>query len=155
MRKTIYLIAFLLFVDNAVAQTKEETEEWIIKQSEMNSPLLKYRIEGDEMVSEVSFGPGAATMGSMPVQKAISISKITRITYVHTDKYLSYSLMCDSPCAYLLDEPDEKRSKFLFEIYRKLDSSFPPRMNKALLHLVKLHGGKASIAKQEAPKEAF
>jgi hypothetical protein len=145
----------MLFSGAVAAQTLDETKAWIIQQGNMNTPLLKYFMEGGELVSEASFGPGAGALGAMPVQKAIPIGKITRVTYVHTEKYLSYSLMCNAPCAYLLEEPDEKQPKFLFEIYRKLDASFPARMNKALLHLIKLHGGKATIIKQEAPKEAF
>jgi hypothetical protein len=155
LKRIVWTFGLLLFAVSAIAQTREETEAWILQQGNMNTPLLRYYIERGELVSEASFGPGAGSMGARPVQKAIPIGRITHITYVRTDKYLSYSLMCDTPCSYLLDEPDEKPPKFLFEIYRKLDASFPARMNKALLHLIRLHGGSATIVKQGASKEAF
>lgn len=148
-------VGLLLCSISAHAQTKAETEAWILKQGEMNTSLLTYRIEGGELVSEVSLGPGAAAMGASTVSKAIPIREITRIAYVHTEKYLSYSLMCDRPCVYLIEEPDEKQPRFLFEIYRKLDASFPPRMNKALLKLVEQHGGKARLIPMSVEKEPF
>lgn len=153
--KAACFFGLMLVSISAAAQTKTETEAWILKQSEMNTPLLKYRIEGDELVSEASFGPGAATMGASVVGKAIPIREITRIAYVHTEKYLSYVLMCDKPCAYLIEEPDEKQARFLFEIYQKLDASFPPRMNKALLKLVEHHGGRAKLVRMQLEKEPF
>lgn len=154
MKKWIGAFVFFIWATHAVAQpSKDETEGWILKQAEINTPGLSYTIEGDEFVSRLSFG-GPAGLGS-DVQKAIPISKVTQIQYIHTDKYISYILMCNEPCAYLLAEPEEKQSKFLFEIYRKLDEKFAERMNKALLHLIKLHGGNAKISKQAPPKEAF
>lgn len=154
-RNTAWILGLLFFSLASAAQTKEETAEWILKQSEINTPLLKYGIEGGEFVSEVSFGPGADAMGASAVRKAIPIREISRITYVHTDRYLSYSLMCDRPCAYLIDDPDQKQPKFLFEIYRKLDASFPPRMNKALLKLIEQHGGKAKLLQVRPATEPF
>ena len=150
---TLCLLSFLSI--NAMAQTKEETESWIIKQSELNPQEIKHSIEGDVFISKVTMVNGIGGLGGDPVEKGIPISQITKIVYTHTNEYLSYTMTCDKPCAYLLDEPDEKRPKFLFEIYKKFDSSYVPRMNKALLHLVKLHGGKAKIVKAEAIKEAF
>lgn len=140
---------------NATAQTKEETEAWIIKQSELNPQEIKHSIEGDVLISKVTMVNGIGGLGGEPVEKGIPISQITNIVYTHTNEYLSYTMTCDKPCAYLLEEPDEKRPKFLFEIYKKLDSSYAARMNKAMLHLIKLHGGKAKIIKAEASKEAF
>jgi hypothetical protein len=150
---TLCLLSF--FSINAMAQTKEETEAWIIKQSELNPQEIKHNIEDDVFISKVTMVNGIGGLGGEPVEKGIPISQITNIVYTHTNEYLSYTMTCDKPCAYLLDEPDEKRPKFLFEIYKKFDSSYVQRMNKALLHLVKLHGGKAKIVKAEAPKEAF
>lgn len=156
MKKFTWSLILALLATHALAQqTKEETESWILKQTEVNAAGLKYTIEGDAFVSHMSFGPGAEIYGASAVQKAILLSRVTHITYVHTEKYLSYSLMCDDACAYTLDEPDAKQPKFLFEIYRKLDADFPTRMNKALLHLIKLHGGNAKITKESATKEAF
>ena len=150
---TLCLLSFLSI--NATAQTKEETEAWIIKQSELNPQEIKHSIEGDVLISKVTMVNGIGGLGGEPVEKGIPISQITNIVYTHTNEYLSYTMTCDKPCAYLLEEPDEKRPKFLFEIYKKLDSSYAARMNKAMLHLIKLHGGKAKIIKAEALKEAF
>lgn len=153
--KIICCLMLALLASQLMAQqTKKETESWILKQAEINAPGLSYTIEGDEFVSRMSYG-GPAGLGIDDVQKAISISKITQVQYVHTDKYLSYIFTCNEPCAYLLAEPERKQLNFLFEIYRKVDAEFPARMNNALLHLIKLHGGNAKISKQEQPKEAF
>lgn len=150
---TICLLSFLSL--NAMAQTKEETEAWILKQTEANPSEIKHSIEDDVLISKVTMLNGIGGLGGEPIEKGIPISQITKIVYTHTNKYLSYTMTCDKPCAYLLDEPDEKRPKFLFEIYKRLDSSYVPRMNKALLQLVTLHGGKAKLTKAEASKEAF
>lgn len=155
MKFLITLCFLTLFSVSATAQTKEETEAWIIKQTEVNPREIKHSIEGDVLISKVTMLNGIGGLGGEPVEKAIPISHITKIVYTHTNEYLSYTMTCDKPCAYLLDEPDEKRPKFLFEIYKKLDTSFAARMNKALLHLVKLHGGKAKIVKAQIQKEAF
>ncbi len=155
MKFLITLCLFSFLSINAMAQTKEETESWILKQTEVNPSEIKHSIEGDVLISKVTMVNGIGGLGGEPVEKGIPISQITSIVYTHTNEYLSYTMTCDKPCAYLLDEPDEKRPKFLFEIYKKLDSSYVPRMNKALLHLVKLHGGKAKIVKAVASKEAF
>lgn len=147
------LLSFLSVT--AMAQTQEETETWILKQTEVNPREIKHSIEGDVLISKVTMVNGIGGLGGEPVEKGIPISQITNIVYTHTNEYLSYTMTCDKPCAYLLDEPDEKRPKFLFEIYKKLDPGYVPRMNKALLNLVKLHGGKAKMVKAEAQKEAF
>jgi hypothetical protein len=155
MKLITILFLFMILSIRAIAQTKEETESWILKQTEVNPSEIKHTIEGDLLISKVTMLNGIGGLGGEPVEKGIPISQITNIVYTLTNEYLSYTMTCDKPCAYLLDEPDEKRPKFLFEIYKKFDSSYVPSMNKALLHLVKLHGGKAKLAKAEAPKEAF
>ncbi|MDO9437314.1 hypothetical protein [Hydrogenophaga sp.] len=147
----------LSLVTAASAQSREDTHAWILEQSlAMNPPNLTYRIEGGEFMSEVSLGAGASSLGATPVQKAIPLNQVTRITVTQTDRYLSYGLSCDKPCAYLVDEPSNRQDRFLFELYRKVDAGFPARMNKALLHLVKLHGGRATaVTTQAAPKPTF
>ncbi len=152
------LAALALFVAaGASAQSREDTHAWILEQSRgMNPPNLQHRIEGGELISSVSLGGGASVMGAPPVEKAVPLDRVTRITLTQTDRYLSYAFYCDQPCAYLLDEPSNKQDRFLFELYRKVDASYPPRMSKALLHLVKLHGGRATVVTpQAAPKSTF
>jgi hypothetical protein len=153
IKKLVVSLLFTFVAFNAVAQTKEETEAWIIKQTEVNPYALKHSIEGDELISHLTMP--SFNIGDPPIQKAIPISQVTTIAYTHTNEYLSYTMTCDLPCAYLLDEPHLKRPKFLFEIYKKFDASYVPRMSKALLNLVKLHGGKAKIVKAEVVKEAY
>lgn len=155
MKFFITLCLFSFFSISAIAQTKEDTEAWVLKQTEANPKEIKHSIEGDVLISKVTMVNGIGDLGGEPIEKGIPISQITNIVYTHTNEYLSYTMTCDKPCAYSLDEPDEKRPKFLFEIYKKLEASYVPRMNNALLHLVKLHGGKAKLAKAEASKEAF
>ena len=122
---------------------KKKLKLGLLNKLKLNPQEIKHSIEGDVLISKVTMVNGIGGLGGEPVEKGIPISQITKIVYTHTNEYLSYTMTCDKPCAYLLDEPDEKRPKFLFEIYKKFDSSYVPRMNKALLHLVKLHGGKA------------
>ena len=136
----------------ATAQTREETEAWILEQAAGNRFELQHAIEEGQFISRLTL-PGI--MRDTTIEKAIPIDKVTRITVVHTRRYLSYSLMCDEPCAYLLDEPELKQPRFLFEIYVELDASFPPRMNTALLHLIKLYGGKAQIEKAKVAAQPF
>lgn len=140
----------------AQAQSLEETRNWIIRQSEMNPPHLRHYFEDGELVSEVSLGPGASSLGAPPVLKAVELKQVTRITYVQTARYLSYSLFCDQPCAYLVDEPNRRSTKFLFELYRQVGDDYPPRMSKALQQLVKLHGGRTvPVTREPAAREAF
>ena len=148
---TVFLLS--TYSSAAIAQTLAETEAWIIEQTKVNPYQLKHSIVGDELISITTVGSDMITGG--PVQKAIPISQVTTIAYTHTNEYLSYTMTRDNPCAYLLDEPEELRPKFLFEIYTKLDASYVPRMNKALQHLIKLHGGKSKVVKAAAVKEVF
>lgn len=155
--KVVFVAWALVLSIGAAAQSREETHAWILEQSRaMNPPHLSHRIEEGELISELSLGGGASVMGAAPVQKAVPLNRVSRITLTQTDRYLSYAFYCDQPCAYLLDEPSSRQDRFLFELYRKVDPSYPPRMNKALLHLVKLHGGKATaVTPLAAPKPAF
>lgn len=147
-----FLLAGLVFSAATTAQTREETEAWILEQAAGNRYELQHVIEEGQFISRVTL---RGLVGETTIAKAIPIHKVTRITFVHTRDYLSYSLMCDEPCAYLLDEPESKRPKFLFEIYVALDSSFAPRMNAALLHLIKSYGGKARIERARVAAQPY
>lgn len=152
MRRILVVILICFFSSTAMSQTKSETESWIIKQTERNPFEIKHFIQNGLLISQITMASG---FGFVPIEKAIPISQITNISYTHTNEYLSYTMTCNTDCAFLLDDSNVKRQKFLFEIYYNFDASFVPRMNKALLHLVKLHGGKATIVKAEPIKEAF
>ena len=153
IKKTISLLLLLTLVYHAMAQSRQETEDWIINQTKVNPYGLKHRIEGNELISRLELP--SVTIGGGIIEKAIPIGQITTIAYTHTNEYLSYTLSCNVPCSYLMESPEIKRPKFLFEIYSKLDASYVQRMNNALLHLVKLHGGQAKVVKAAVPKQPF
>ena len=150
------ILLFFVFTITAVAQTREETEAWIIKQAKFNlEGRLKYAIEGDELISRLTLPYG---MGGETIQKSIPINQIKSISFTHTHEFLSYSLICNKPCVSQFNgntQSEDMKPRFLFEIYKKLDSSFLPRMDKALLKLIELHGGKAKIVQQKPEKETF
>lgn len=55
MFKQIIGLVFLCILSaNAQSQTKEETEAWIIKQTQVNPYQLKHTIEGDELISHTT-----------------------------------------------------------------------------------------------------
>lgn len=165
VHQCVGLLAGVLWVCAALAQSREETEDWIIKQTQPNlvdanavGLSLTYAIEDDRLVRRVEF---PVVAGGGISQMSIPISRINRIEYVYTDRYLSYSLICATACVEAFsqggaDTPETGDKRRLpFEIYRKLDSSFPSRMHKALLTLVERHGGKAEIVKAAPKKEPF
>ena len=88
MTKT-FLSALLLVVvaSNSIAQTKEQTEAWIIQQTEMNPYAMKPIIEGHELISRITMA--SVTVGGETIQKAIPINLVTTIAYTHTSEYLS------------------------------------------------------------------
>jgi hypothetical protein len=151
---TVLLIS-LLFTTAIAAQTKEETTAWIIRQTEVNRAELKHSIVDGVLISHVNLGMNVGGLFGGAIEKGIPIGQVTGIVYTHTPEYLSYTMTCNKPCAYLLEEPDAMRPKFLFEIYKNLDAAYVERMNKALTHLVKLHGGHATPKKAAASKETF
>lgn len=153
----IRVLALLLALGHGAvsAQTRSETEAWIIEQCADNVAGLSYSIAGDDLVRRLRLP--SSPLGAGVVQQSIPIRRITRIEVVHTERYLSYSLSCDEPCVDHLaqgiaDDGPPRRSVLLFEIYRRLDASYPPRMTKALLKLVELHGGRAQVFAKPKPK---
>jgi hypothetical protein len=100
--------------------------------------------------------------GADVVNKSIPLASIKRMSFLHTDKFLSFSLMCEDECAHQINtdysgkfQSERRSKKFLFEIYKPFDKSFPPRMQKALVHLIALHGGKVKMVPHDAEKQAF
>ena len=159
------IIASTLVTFPAIAENKETMASWIIRQTEIDSippnspaPGLSYAISGEELHRRVEF-PTLAGGGT--VQMSIPIQQISRIEYLYTERYLAYSLSCTNNCvkttrqggaaAPITSEP----RKLLFEIKRKLDPDFPPRMHQALLKLIELHGGKARLMPLYLPRTVF
>lgn len=158
---TLLLLALSVFSAPTSAQTKEATEAWIIEQSADNIAGLSYEIDGDTLKSVYEY-PSLGSAGGGTTERTVQLRDVKTISMVHTDTALSFKLVCETDCTYVVNndsngkfEAEAKHKGFLFEIYRKLDKSYPPRMQKALLHLVKLHGGDAKIVAPVIKKEAF
>ncbi len=158
MKKFLYLLALLPAL--VMAQTKEETEKWILAQaSGQYSMGLSYDIQGGEWSRKLA--PLAMSSGNSH-KNTIEIKDITTVSFLHTDKFMSFKFTCPDECVYTVTTTssdkfvsDAKGNSFLFEIYSKLDPSMLPRMQKAILHLIELNGGKAKMVAYQKPKEAF
>jgi hypothetical protein len=163
MKKLLCLLALLsaLAPASVAAQTKEETEKWISAQARENYSLgLSYVIEGGEWTRKLK---PTTMIGSGETHKnTVQIKDITTVTFLQTDKFMSFKFTCQDDCVYSVTTnssdkfvSDKKDNSFLFEIYEKLDASMLPRMQKAILHLIELNGGKAKMVAYQKPKEAF
>lgn len=159
MKKLLYLLALLPAL--AMAQTKEDTEKWILAQN-ANSTIrsLSYTIEKGEWVRTLQ--PFTMIGSQNTTKNTIQIKDIKTITVLHTDKFMSFQFNCPDDCAYSVTTSgsdkfvsDARSNSFLFEIYSKLDDSMLPRMQKAILHLIELNGGKAKMVPYQKPKETF
>jgi hypothetical protein len=163
MKKLLWLLAVLAALAPAwvAAQTKEETEKWILTQTDNNTiRSLSYKIENGEWIRKLEpftmIGDGKTT------KNTIQIKDIKTVSVLHTEKFMSFEFTCPEDCAYSVTTnssdkfvSDEKGNRFLFEIYGRLDASMLPRMQKAILHLIELNGGKAKMVANQKPKEAF
>jgi hypothetical protein len=153
--KKILLMLWLL-PTFALAQSKAETEKWILAQSEKYYNLgIHYSIDGDDLIREM------AAYGQK-YKFTIPIKQVKTISIEHTDKYLSFKLMCEDDCAYIVTTDDNdkfvsdaKSKSVAYTIFEKLDQSLVPRLQKAFLNLVATHGGKAKMVPHKAAKEAF
>ena len=82
--KSIAILCLFSFLSmTALAQTQEETEAWILKQTEVNPREIKHSIEGDVLISKVTMVNGIGGLGGEPVEKGIPISQLTNIIYTH------------------------------------------------------------------------
>jgi thiamine pyrophosphokinase len=156
MSKFIILAVAVLLASTGIvaAQTKEDTVAWLIKQTTQNSSDLTHSVEDGVLESHVTLAGGIGGLAD-PISKGIPLGKVTDIVLTQTEKYVSFTLKCNTPCAYLLQSPELKRDKFLFEIYGNFDSTYSLRLQTALLHLVKLHGGNAKVRNGPLQKEPF
>jgi hypothetical protein len=161
LMNTLIFSLVLIAPMTSYAQSKAETETWLIEQSRENTQGLSYKMEDDQLMSVLEL-PSLGTYGGGEVHRTVNLAAVKTVSMVHTDEYLSFKLMCETDCVYQVVndrdgkfESEDKRKNFLFEIYRKLDKSYPPRVQKALLHLIKLSGGNAKIVAPQKPKEPF
>jgi hypothetical protein len=162
--KALHIVLLsLLPIATLQAQSLEETQSWILEQDRNNLTDLSHSIEDGEFISTLRM-PSLGSAGGGEVKRSVPLAQIKTISYVHTDEYLSFVLQCaqGDACVYQVVndsdgnfESEERREKLLFELYKKLDASFPKRMEKALLHLIKLSGGSAKAVPFVKKKEAF
>jgi hypothetical protein len=154
MKILLLLVALLPF--SAFAQTKEETAEWIVsKANESYNYGASYAISEGDLTVKMSASDSR-------FERTIPISSIKTVSMVHTDDYMTFVLKCDDDCVYLVEtdlndkfKSDSYKGVLMIEMYRKVDASLGPRMQKALLHLVELHGGKATVTPYQPKKETF
>lgn len=99
---------------------------------------------------------GIAIVGVLDLKLNLQDAREKRVRNLcKTQACLSNTITCNSPCANLLDEPETMRPKFLFEIPKIVNAGYVARMNKALAHLVKLHGGHTTPVNAATAKEGF
>ena len=174
MKKNILLLVLIPTV--FFAQNKEETEKWLMFQNiTYYDAHTSYEIKGDFLSSKWSFR-------DFTHLNNISIKAIKEISYEHTDKYLALYLKCNKDCAMFMSvnsdyvEPKNTTPKsvrdipkgddltnkdvkmsdtFLWSLTGKVDKSMIPRVQKALLHLIELNGGKAKLVAYKPKKQAF
>lgn len=155
--KNILLLFTLIFlsVDIAFSQTRKETEDWIIEK--FNSYRRPENIENQlEIADGILYHYNATTKLAMRVPikdiKEIEIKQeswgdgdfwVNIYLYTDTNKMAMKSFSKYSPDEYYNITPDTKThiplsNKFYY-------GKMFPRMEKALLHLIKLNGGNAVI----------
>ena len=152
----LLLLVLALLPLAAVAQTIEETEKWIVSQAnEQDNGGIRYSINGGDLESHWSF------YGYVN-DRTIPIASIAEVSYSHTDKSLAFFFKCDDDCAYVSAKGSgEKKSTdsysdlFMLEMNGKIDPNMIPRMQKAFLHLIELHGGKAKLVPHQKKEETF
>lgn len=153
------MMLLLLFPAAAVAQTKQETADWITSKTNATfNEGLSYQVDDDSLIVKLR-SPGLYG-GSQ--ERTMPIRSIAQISYLHTDEFLSVRLTCLDKCAHVAGFDDSGKflsdgysDTFLVEIYGKVDADLPERMQKAILHLVSLHGGQAKIVPHRKLKETF
>ena len=176
MKKILFMLLFPILV---VAQTQKETEDWIVYQTMLDTDIdTNYKIEKNYLISEWSnYISGGRIICS------IDLKSVKTIAVEYTKKYMAFVLKCDADCSIQIytdgdyvapknSAPVSVRDKshletssehkkvsarkfFLFSLNGEIDKTMQPRMEKALLHLVELNGGKAKIIPYIKPKDTF
>jgi hypothetical protein len=174
--KKVLLIIFVLISFWANAQTKEETKSWILQQTNSYpDKFYKYEFLGNFIGTKMEIlGNKSSTY--------ILMDSIKSISYKHDKTGLVFILSCNSDCGIytFLDrdyvepsdtKPKTVRDKFgtkpvkgkteeaanrlLIYFAGEVDKALIPRLEKAFLTLVQLHGGKATLVPLKVKKEAF
>ncbi len=154
MKMLLLLLALIPF--SAPAQTKAETAEWILSNANLSyNHGASYEINDGDLILKLSAGDSR-------YERSIPIGSIKTVSMVHTETYMTFVLKCDDQCVYFVETDRENAFKsdaykdvLMIEMYRKIDASLGPRMEKALLHLIESHGGKAKVVPFQPKKEAF
>ena len=176
MKKIIFILLFPILV---VAQSQKETENWIVYQTILDTDIdTNYKIDKNFIISEWS-----NYISGIRIINSIDLAKVKTIAVDHTKTYLAFVFKCETDCSvqiytdgdyvapknsapvsvrdksHLETSSEHKKvsfdNSFLFSLKGSYDKSMIPRMEKALLHLVELNGGKAKIISYIKPKDTF
>lgn len=161
-RNFLFILIACLQASACLAQSREETIEWLMEKSATSkySLNIKHAIENGDFVMRYEM---PYISGGGEIKKSVPLAQIKSIQHEHTETFLTFMFFCETAdCAYMVQtdsdgkfKSEEKQERFLFEIYGKVDAALIPRIEKALLHLIKLEGGNAKLAPFVPKKEAF
>ena len=175
MKKILVIIMFLpIYVS---AQTKEETEKWILNQLPYDS-YFTYSFSNKYLMSTFYiYQINSTTVNSIP------LDAVKTISVDYSTESMGFIFKCDNRCNMQMktdgeykapkrSEPASVRDKshldmdtvhkkvstsesFMLFIKGRVDKTMIPRLEKAFLHLIELNGGKAKLVPYKAKKEAF
>ncbi len=154
MRKIIYLTFLVTFTSLSYSQTKEETKNWIEKET------FNHRLMGDLTFTNYFIKDGFIIEESYQKHKGSFIFwntakiPIKNIYLIEIDKSQSgyiFNLKCKNDCvSYRWYDYEEKlKEQYLSQTFSiqidQNDPSLLDRLPKSLIHLVNLYGGKAKL----------
>lgn len=155
--KTILLL--LLISCTGFGQTKSETEEWIISKYlyyKLDNPVHKnniLKIENGIFIHIKSYGYFEKIQIKNIGQVKVSYYKVENREGYTISFYCKNKLNCIEEGKYENGQflSEKKKLNYFFSLY--VNTSFgkedlPKRMEKAILHLIKLYGGNATIYKE-------
>ena len=135
------------------AQTKEETQDWILSQTNKFPGKITYDFVNGEINS---YWP----LANSAIRTSLPIKSIKTISFNENDVALTIVLTCSNFCGYTLYESINKKKKIsdpsetiIIVFPNAKGQGLAPRLQKSFLHLVKLYGGEATIT--QPAKEPF
>lgn len=153
MRKLLFLL-LVLIQSSLYSQSKEETQNWILKE------LSNHRLSGNIIYSNYFIMEGYIieehfwnVTGKFTIRRSSKIP-LKNIYQIQLDKsqvgYI-FILKCKSDCVANkeFDKNEKAENEYLSQVFEiqidQGDSTLLNRIPKALLHLIKLHGGNAKL----------
>ena len=154
MRKLFLLLLVLIQSFSLYSQSKEETQNWILKE------LSNHRLSGNIIYSNYFIMEGYIieehywnVTGKFTFRRSSKIP-LKNIYQIQLDKsqvgYI-FNLKCKSDCVANkeFDNDGKIENEYLSQVFEiqidQGDSTLLNRIPKALLHLIKLHGGNAKL----------